>query len=103
MSSVGQPERATQNRVVKLFEEQLGYTYLDDWQDRSIPGCGGYQAKQYGIDGQGSGQYQLPPVAADQTQRQRVDGRRAGPYQAERARVKSRSACHGVLGGDKCR
>lgn len=28
MSKIGQIERATQNRVVKLFEKQLGYTYL---------------------------------------------------------------------------
>src|SRR5690348_6107720 len=31
MSTVGQIERATQNHVVKLFEEQLGYRYLGDW------------------------------------------------------------------------
>jgi len=34
MSTVGQKERATQNRVVKLFREQLGYDYLGNWQDR---------------------------------------------------------------------
>jgi type I restriction enzyme R subunit len=34
MNTVGQKERATQNRVVKLFRTQLGYTYLDNWQDR---------------------------------------------------------------------
>src|SRR5712692_851094 len=34
MSTVGQKERATQNRVVKLFREQLGYKYLDNWEDR---------------------------------------------------------------------
>lgn len=31
---VGQIERITQNRVVKLFEEELGYSYLGNWQDR---------------------------------------------------------------------
>jgi len=31
---IGKPERATQNRIVKLFKEELGYTYLGDWQDR---------------------------------------------------------------------
>ncbi|NMW30452.1 HsdR family type I site-specific deoxyribonuclease [Altererythrobacter sp. RZ02] len=34
MSKVGQIERATQNRVVKLFRENLGYDYVGDWQDR---------------------------------------------------------------------
>jgi type I restriction enzyme, R subunit len=35
MSTVGQIERATQNRVVKLLHEQLGYTYLGNWEERS--------------------------------------------------------------------
>ena len=34
MSTVGQIERATQNRVVKLLREQLGYTYLGNWEVR---------------------------------------------------------------------
>lgn len=34
MSAVGQKERATQNRVVALFRETLGYDYLGDWTDR---------------------------------------------------------------------
>ncbi len=34
MSAVGQIEKKTQQRVVKLFHEQLGYTYLGDWADR---------------------------------------------------------------------
>ena len=34
MSTVGQIERITQNRVVKLFREQLGYTYLGNWETR---------------------------------------------------------------------
>ncbi len=34
MSTVGQRERVTQNRVVKLFREQLGYRYLGNWTDR---------------------------------------------------------------------
>lgn len=33
MSTVGQIERKTQERVVKLFSEQLGYEYLGDWHD----------------------------------------------------------------------
>jgi type I restriction enzyme, R subunit len=34
MSGVGF-ERATQNRVIKLFDEKLQYRYLGDWKDRS--------------------------------------------------------------------
>ena len=34
MTPVGQIERTTQNRVVKLFKEQLGYRYLGNWEDR---------------------------------------------------------------------
>ncbi len=34
MTDVGQKERATQNRVVKLFRDQLGYDYLGDWTDQ---------------------------------------------------------------------
>lgn len=34
MNDVGQIERATQNRVVKLFRDALGYDYLGDWSDR---------------------------------------------------------------------
>ena len=34
MSKVGAIERVTQNRVVKLFKDQLGYEYLGDWKDR---------------------------------------------------------------------
>src|SRR5258708_786719 len=34
MSTVGQIERTTQNRVIKLFREQLKYKYLGNWEDR---------------------------------------------------------------------
>jgi type I restriction enzyme, R subunit len=35
MSLVGEQERLTQNRVVKLFRQTLGYEYLGDWEERS--------------------------------------------------------------------
>lgn len=35
MSFVGQLERKTQDRVVKLFQEQLGYEYVGSWEDRT--------------------------------------------------------------------
>ncbi|MEI6785569.1 MAG: type I restriction endonuclease, partial [Verrucomicrobiota bacterium] len=35
MSNVGQIEKKTQQRVVKLFLEKLGYDYLGDWTDRA--------------------------------------------------------------------
>jgi type I restriction enzyme R subunit len=34
MSEVGDIEKVTQERVKKLFNEQLGYSYLGDWKDR---------------------------------------------------------------------
>jgi type I restriction enzyme R subunit len=34
MNVVGQPERATQNRVIALFRDELGYRYLGHWIDR---------------------------------------------------------------------
>ena len=34
MSTVGQREILTQRRVVAFFQDELGYAYLGDWQDR---------------------------------------------------------------------
>ena len=34
MSTVGELERKTQNRVVQLFQRVLGYDYLGNWEDR---------------------------------------------------------------------
>ena len=34
MSTVGQRERITQNRIVQFFQKELSYRYLGDWQDR---------------------------------------------------------------------
>lgn len=35
MSTVGQLERKTQNRVVRFFQERLGYEYGGNWEDRA--------------------------------------------------------------------
>ncbi len=35
MSPIGQPERATQNRVIALFRDELHYRFLGDWSDRA--------------------------------------------------------------------
>jgi type I restriction enzyme R subunit len=35
MSNVGKSERETQNRLLKLFREELDYRYLGDWSDRA--------------------------------------------------------------------
>jgi type I restriction enzyme R subunit len=34
MTSIGQIERETQNRILRLFEEQLGYRYWGNWEER---------------------------------------------------------------------
>ena len=35
MSFVGQPERVTQNRIITLFRNELGYNYLGNWEERN--------------------------------------------------------------------
>lgn len=35
MTAIGKPERATQDRVLRLFQHELGYTYLGDWSERA--------------------------------------------------------------------
>jgi type I restriction enzyme, R subunit len=35
MSGIGEPERATQDRVIELFQHRLGWRYLGDWSDRA--------------------------------------------------------------------
>lgn len=38
-SSIKKPERATQQRVIELFTQTLGYRYLGDWSDRAGNHC----------------------------------------------------------------
>ena len=35
MTSISQPERATQNRVAHLFRDELGYRHLGNWKSAS--------------------------------------------------------------------
>ena len=35
MNNIGKPERATQNRIIALFRDELGYRYLGNWSDRA--------------------------------------------------------------------
>lgn len=35
VNAIGKAERATQDRVVRLFRDELGYRYLGDWSDRA--------------------------------------------------------------------
>ncbi len=34
MTEFGKPERHTQNRIIQLFQDELGYAYLGNWEDR---------------------------------------------------------------------
>ncbi|MGH9420660.1 MAG: hypothetical protein ACRD3J_11850 [Thermoanaerobaculia bacterium] len=34
MTLLGQPERTTENRIIALFRDELGYRYLGDWTER---------------------------------------------------------------------
>ncbi len=34
MSEFGKPERHTQNRIIKMFQDELGYKYLGNFEDR---------------------------------------------------------------------
>lgn len=36
MSDIGQKERATQNRVIRLFRDRLGYAYLGNWKETEL-------------------------------------------------------------------
>ncbi len=35
MNEIGKAERLTQDRLIKLFRDELKYTYLGDWSDRT--------------------------------------------------------------------
>lgn len=35
MSAIGKPERETQDRIIALSRDELGYRYVGDWSDRA--------------------------------------------------------------------
>jgi type I restriction enzyme, R subunit len=39
MNNVSKPERSTQDRVIELFTQQLGYRYLGNWAEREGNHC----------------------------------------------------------------
>jgi len=73
MSKVGQLERVTQNRVVKLFQEKLNYRYLGNWEDRDDNSnieeeiLTDYLKKKYSNNLIGKALYEFNKVAGDQS------------------------------------
>ena len=72
MSTVGQIEKRTQARVVKLFREKLRYDYLGNWIDREDnrniePDLSAPSSKSRGHDDSLIGKvlYQLEKAAGD--------------------------------------
>ncbi len=51
MMTVGHSKRATQDHVIALFREQLGYHFLGDWTDRT-----GLCALRYGHSNRRAGE-----------------------------------------------
>ncbi len=73
MNKVGQLERVTQNRVVKLFQQKLGYRYLGNWEDRDGNSniepeiLTAYLRKKYTDNLINKALYELEKVATDQS------------------------------------
>lgn len=72
--SIGQPERATQNRVIALFRDSLGYDPLGNWHDRPDNSNIEESRLRSFLSGQGNSEtlmtkalYELHKVADDQT------------------------------------
>jgi hypothetical protein len=61
MNTVGQPERATQNRVIALFHDELGYRYLSSFGDREVNS--NMQNHSIAIRGASAGLFQGKPSA----------------------------------------
>ena len=63
MSTIGQPERATQNRVIALFRDELDYRYLGDWTAGPDNSKKGYSLLRYGVPVKIEAGKVTPPVA----------------------------------------
>ena len=48
MNNVSKPERATQDRVIELLTQQLGYRYLGNWADREGNRCRKHRVRAHG-------------------------------------------------------
>jgi len=73
LNSVGQLERVTQDRVIKLFQEKLDYRYLGNWEDRDGNSnieeeiLTKYLKKKYSDNLIGKALYEFYKVANDQS------------------------------------
>ena len=59
MTNVGQVERKTQDRVVRLFEEALGYDYLGNWEAREGTSNIDLQLLEMNLEARGYGAIQI--------------------------------------------
>jgi type I restriction enzyme R subunit len=74
MSSIGKKERETQNRVIALFQKELGYRYLGNWEEKENNSnidektIGAWLTKKgYSRNLIGKALYELEKVANDQS------------------------------------
>lgn len=72
-SKVGQLERLTQNRVIRVFREELGYRYLGNWEERENNSnveeelLRAWLLPRYGENLTGKAIYEFTKVASDQS------------------------------------
>src|SRR5882672_6735534 len=71
MSNIGQPERATQDRVIAVFRDELGYRYLGDWTDRD--GNSNIEEGLLAKTGKGTGSADGEAVGAERRVRRDVE------------------------------
>ncbi|HET8813942.1 MAG TPA: type I restriction endonuclease subunit R [Solirubrobacterales bacterium] len=83
MSNVGQPERNTQERVIALFRNRLGYEYLGNWQHRTGNANVEPQLLGLSLEGRGYGAVQIAK-AVERMQRDASLGGGRKLYEANR-------------------